>query len=121
MASGQKPDLSAIVEERGGGDAVNALKRAGELECIDAQFVRDLPDQLTGGLQAISGPLHLETLEITKRCLVLKAAEEPAEIGHVDVAGGGGLVERVERAKMGVDVLAAAFEGRERAAVGVRT
>lgn len=97
---------------------MDAFECARELKWIDAEVGRDFADEAAGVVESFGGPLHLEALEKTVGRLALEALEETAEVGLVDVTGGGGGLKRGECEEMLLNVCAAAFEGGHGAAGG---
>ena len=115
---GRRVGSTARAEKGGWGNAVDAFEGAGELKRIEAEVGGDFTDQPSGGVETLGGPLHLEALEIAVGRLALEPLEEAAEVGSVDVTGGGGLPKRWQCKEVLLDVGPAAFEGGHRAAGG---
>lgn len=62
----------------------------------EAHFIGDLLDGDTGRLQAIGGVVHFQAKEELIGAGVIEAAEQAAEVGGIDVAGAGDLLEGLD-------------------------
>ena len=80
------------------------MERIGE-----AQLGRHLLDEDIGVLQPLCREVHLQTHQVLIGGLMVVAAEEPAEVGRVDVALASNLGQAGQPREVGLDVLPAAF------------
>ncbi len=100
--------------EGGGGEAEDLLKGAGEVERVaEPQIERHLLDELVVPLEESGGLGHLELGEVLIGALAVEPFEESAQVGFVDVAALGDLLQRAQRREVVADVLAAALVGGE--------
>ena len=93
---------------------MNAFEHPRKGEGIDPQLVSHLADEPVGGMQSLGGPLHLQALEVAVGRFAVETTEQAAEVGNIQMAGSGHLLDGVEGKKMSIEVLAASLKRRTR-------